>query len=158
MERLILSDRQGEPIVLIGTNAGMIGQVAHQQAVRAKYRKHPRLHFAYAHVLLVEVEYRGTAMLLDTRHVCIRFFAPQNSAEHEAVADAESHIRRAKLFEDDLDFHRSVVERAAAEEKMWLAVTGCLANVPDKPAVTKNRMFQGTATWNEYEPVDPRLL
>ena len=159
MNKLILRDHQDNPIVLVGKNGGLLEQVTRQRQVRAWYYRHPTYRFAYAPLLYIECEYKGTAMLLDSRHIVIRFFDPANQAERDAVAEAEALVRRARVFQNDPELEwKAVAELAQANEGVWLAATGHLANVPDKPAVTKNRMFHGTATWNEHDPVDPTLL
>lgn len=153
--RLILSDHDGEPITLVGSNNGIVRQVARQRTIRRWYYKHPKFSFVYAPLLYVEVEYKQTRMLLDTRHICIRFFAPQNDAERDAVAEAEAIVAFAKTHKED---PHTTGRMAHADEMMWLAVTGYFVNVPDKPKVTMGLMFRGTATWNEHEPIDPRLI
>jgi len=157
-ERLILSDHEGEPIALKASARSVFTQVVRQRLVRNFYYKHTN-YLLYAPLLYIEVEYKQTSMLLDSMHICIRSFEPQNDAERDAVAEAETLLNRSKIFERDPDLKRhAVFEAAQANELMWLAVTGYFVNVPDKPKVTMNRVLHGTATWNTFEPVDPRLI
>lgn len=151
--RLILSDYEGETIVLIGTNHGLVEQVARQHQIRNWYYRHPAISFAYAPLLYIKVEYKGTAMLLDSRQIVVRFFAPQTTAEKLAVAMAEAHVMRAKTFQSDEAFRdKVIVELAQANELIWLAVTGQYENDEQPPKKSRYSMT-GRGTWNSYEPI-----